>query len=97
MSKNTGRKKADFVIVEENPLENLKVLYGTGAIKLDDATGTVTRTRGIQWTIKDGIIYDAKGLLADIRAMVARAKNEAGLPPGPMPIETRPTLETSGN
>ena len=27
-------KLADFVIVEENPLKNLKVLYGTGAIKL---------------------------------------------------------------
>ena len=90
-------KKADFVVVEENPLENLKVLYGTGAIQLDDATGTVRRTRGIKWTIKDGIIYDAKGLLADVRAMVARAKIEAGLPQGPMPIETTPALETSGN
>ena len=29
-------KLADFVIVEENPLQNLKVLYGTGAIKLTD-------------------------------------------------------------
>ena len=27
-------KSADFVIVEENPLKNFKVLYGTGAIKL---------------------------------------------------------------
>ena len=90
-------KKADFVVVEENPLENLKVLYGTGAIKLDDTTGTVTRTRGIKWTIKDGIIYDAKGLLADVRAMVARAKEEAGLSLGPMPIETTPETATAGN
>ena len=90
-------KKADFVVVEENPLENLKILYGTGAIQLDDATGTVTRTRGIKWTIKDGILYDAKGLLADVRAMVARAKEEAGLPQGPMPVETTPAIETSGN
>ncbi len=29
-------KSADFVIVEENPLKNLKVLYGTGAIKLTE-------------------------------------------------------------
>src|SRR5690606_10373950 len=29
-------KLADFVIVEENPLANFKVLYGTGAIKLND-------------------------------------------------------------
>ena len=90
-------KKADFVIVEENPLENLKVLYGTGAIRLDDATGTITRTRGIKWTIKDGIVYDAKALLADVRAMVAQAKDAAGLPPGPMPVETAPAIEASGN
>lgn len=90
-------KKADFVVVEENPLENLKVLYGTGAIMLDDATGMVTRTRGIQWTIKDGIIYDAKALLRDVRQMVARAKAEAGLPPGPMPVETRPEIATPEN
>ena len=90
-------KKADFVVVEENPLENLKVLYGTGAIMLDDATGTVRRTRGIKWTIKDGIIYDAKALLRDVREMVARAKDEAGLPPGPMPVETTPEIATPGN
>ena len=31
-------KLADLVIVEENPLENLKVLYGTGAIKVTKTT-----------------------------------------------------------
>ena len=30
---------ADLVIVDQNPLENLKVLYGTGTIKLNDETG----------------------------------------------------------
>ena len=85
-------KKADFVIVEENPLENLKVLFGTGAIRLNDETGEVERVGGVKWTIKDGIIYDAKALLADVRRMVEAAKVEAGLPPGPMPmfIETNP-------
>jgi hypothetical protein len=29
---------ADMVIVPENPLQNLKVLYGTGAVRLNDAT-----------------------------------------------------------
>ncbi|MEL0299637.1 MAG: amidohydrolase family protein, partial [Flavobacteriaceae bacterium] len=29
-------KIADLVLVEENPLENLKVLYGTGAIKINE-------------------------------------------------------------
>ena len=29
-------KLADLIIIDENPLKNLKVLYGTGAIKLTD-------------------------------------------------------------
>jgi len=61
---------ADLVIVPENPLENLKVLYGTGAVKLNDETGEVERVGGVRWTIKDGIVYDARELLADVRAMV---------------------------
>ena len=68
--------KADLVVVEENPLENLKVLYGTGAVKLNDDTGEVERVGGIKYTIKDGIVYDAKQLLADVREMVRRAKAE---------------------
>lgn len=81
-------KKADFAIVPVNPLENLKALYGTGAIKLDDETGEVGRVGGVQWTIKDGIIYNARDLLRDVREMVEQAKQEAGLPLAPMPIET---------
>ncbi len=70
-------KKADFVIVNENPLENFKVLYGTGAIRLNEQN-EVTRTKGIQYTIKDGIIYDAKALLEDVREIVKKAKEDAG-------------------
>ena len=66
--------KADLVVVEENPLENLKVLYGTGAVRLNDDTGEVERVGGIKYTIKDGIVYDAKQLLADVREMVRKAK-----------------------
>jgi len=68
--------KADFVVVDENPLENLKVLYGTGAVRLDDETGEVERVGGIEYTIKDGIVYDARQLLADVREMVRQAKAE---------------------
>ena len=70
-------KLADFVIVEENPLENLKVLYGTGAIKLTE-DNEVVRVGGVKYTIKDGIIYDAKQLLADVKVMVDAAKAEEG-------------------
>ena len=68
-------KLADFVIIEENPLENLKVLYGTGAIKLTDENDVV-RVGGVKYTIKDGIVYDAKKLLLDVKNMVQQAKEE---------------------
>jgi hypothetical protein len=35
---------------------------------------------------KNGIIYDANGLLSDVREMVEAAKDERGLPAGPMPM-----------
>jgi imidazolonepropionase-like amidohydrolase len=66
-------KLADFVITEENPLANLKTLYGTGAIKVNDKN-EVTRVGGVKYTVKDGVIYDAKKLLADVRKMVSDAK-----------------------
>ena len=68
-------KLADLVIVDQNPLENLKVLYGTGAIKLTE-DNQVVRVGGVKFTIKDGIIYDAKKLLADVRDMVKEAKEK---------------------
>ena len=67
---------ADLVIVDENPLENFQVLYGTGAQRLNDETGLVEWVGGVRYTIKDGIVYDAKELLADVRAMVERAKRQ---------------------
>ncbi|MFQ5752200.1 MAG: amidohydrolase family protein, partial [bacterium] len=70
-------KLADLVIVEENPLQNLKVLYGTGAIKVNENNETI-RVGGVKYTIKDGIIYDAKKLLADVRRMVKEAKEREG-------------------
>lgn len=72
-------KKADLAIVDENPLHNFKVLYGTGAIKLNDDTGLVERVGGVRWTIKDGIVYDAFKLRADVRAMVRQAKTDLGM------------------
>lgn len=66
-------KFADFVLVEENPLENFKVLYGTGAIRVNDEN-EVVRVGGVKYTIKDGIIYDARRLLADVEEMVREAK-----------------------
>ncbi|HXV85909.1 MAG TPA: amidohydrolase family protein [Gemmatimonadales bacterium] len=76
---------ADLVIVPENPVANLKVLYGTGAVRLNDQTKKPERVGGIRYTIKDGIVYDARQLLADVAAMVARQKQERGLAALPDP------------
>lgn len=65
---------ADLVVLDENPLENLKVLYGTGAVKLNDETRQVERVGGVEYTIKDGIVYDAKALLKDVEQMVEKQK-----------------------
>jgi len=68
-------KKADLVIVTENPLRNFKILYGTGHFRLNKENKP-TRVSGIKYTIKDGIIYDAKSLLTDVRAIVESAKQQ---------------------
>jgi imidazolonepropionase-like amidohydrolase len=72
-------KLADLVVVEESPLQNLAVLYGTGVIKVNEKN-EVRRVGGVRYTIKDGIIYDARKLLADVRRMVKEAKEKAGRP-----------------
>lgn len=67
-------KKADLVIVDENPLANFKVLYGTGHRRLNMESGQMETTGGIRYTIKDGIVFDAKALLQDVRELVAEQK-----------------------
>lgn len=68
-------KLADLAILDENPLANFKVLYGTGHMRLG-SNGKINQVGGVKYTIKDGIIYDAKRLLADVRNMVKAAKQE---------------------
>ncbi len=70
-------KLADFAIVDQNPLENLQVLYGVGAIKLMD-DNSVKRVGGVKYTIKDGIVYDAKKLLQDAKKIVDDEKAKSG-------------------
>jgi imidazolonepropionase-like amidohydrolase len=71
---------ADLVIVPENPLHNLKVLYGTGTIRLDDE-GEVVRVGGVRWTIKDGVVFDAPRLLEDVARMVEEARRATATSP----------------
>jgi imidazolonepropionase-like amidohydrolase len=75
-------KMADLVVTAYNPLENFKVLYGTGHFRLSD-DDRPERVGGVRYTIKDGIIYDAQELLSDVREIVSKARAEAGSGPGP--------------
>ena len=65
---------ADLVMIDQNPVANFKVLYGTGWIHVNDDTGAVERIGGVKWVMKDGIVYDAKKMLADVEKIVADAK-----------------------
>jgi cytosine/adenosine deaminase-related metal-dependent hydrolase len=64
--------EADLLIVDGNPLHNLKVLYGTGVATKEN--GVMVHRGGVRYTIKDGIVFDAPALLADVREMVKRAR-----------------------
>ena len=65
--------KADLIVVNGNPLDNLKVLSPLGVEEIRD--GKTVKTGGIEWTIKDGIPYHAPTLAKEIREMVLTARN----------------------
>lgn len=82
---------ADLLVVNGNPLENLKVLnpYGTDLMTVNgrvvsnyasltptDKVGTI-HGGGIEWTIKDGIPYHVPTLMSEVREMVAAARQRA--------------------
>jgi hypothetical protein len=58
---------ADLIVVNGNPLENLKVLYPTGVEEIRG--GKAVRTGGVEWTIKDGIPYYAPSLMARVKEL----------------------------
>ena len=45
--------------------------------KLDE-NNKVTRVGGVKYTIKDGVVYNSKKLLKEVKEMVDIAKKEAG-------------------
>lgn len=69
-----GGLLADLVITTENPLSNLKTLYGTGHMRLNPQTNRQEKVGGVKFTVKDGIVYDAQKLLAEVAAAVATEK-----------------------
>jgi imidazolonepropionase-like amidohydrolase len=87
---------ADLLVVNGNPLENLKLLnpYGTDVLNLNGhvvanytpiaPTDNVQPVHGggIEWTIKDGIPYHVPTLMREVRDMVsaARQRNKSTTP-----------------
>lgn len=66
---------ADLIIVDENPLENLKYLYPTGVLEAEK--GKVITRGGIKWTIKDGFVYHAPTMLEDVGKIVSEARTKS--------------------
>lgn len=63
---------ADLIVVNGNPLEDLKLLYPTGTETIRN--GIAVQTGGVEWTIKDGIPYNGPTLLREVKEIVAKAR-----------------------
>jgi imidazolonepropionase-like amidohydrolase len=66
---------ADLAVVNGNPVDNLKVLYGRGY----GFYGLVPPEQqpsmgGVKWTIKDGIVFDAQALLREVEWYVQETR-----------------------
>jgi len=79
---------ADLLVVNGNPLENLRLLnpYGTDVMLLNGTPAPnyapigpndkvqPSHGGGIEWTIKDGIPYHVPTLMREVKEMVTRAR-----------------------
>ncbi len=65
---------ADLAVVEGNPLDNFKVMYGGGRDVFSEDRLTKTRKGGVKWTIRDGVVFDAQELLSDVEQYVKDEK-----------------------
>jgi hypothetical protein len=85
---------ADLLVVNGNPLDNLKLLnpYGTDVMLVNGRpVSNYTRLGpgdqmqvvlggGIEWTIKDGIPYHVPTLMREVKDLVARARQRTRIP-----------------
>jgi cytosine/adenosine deaminase-related metal-dependent hydrolase len=70
-------KRADLLIVDGNPLANLKLLYGTGIVGRTPEGG-IGRVGGVRYTIRNGVVFDSKAVLANVKQMVQKAREVSG-------------------
>jgi hypothetical protein len=79
MSKHCGVRvgcAADLAIVNGNPIDNFKVMYGRGY----GFYGLVPRDQqwtlgGVAWTIKGGVVVDAQALLREAEWSVQQERS----------------------
>lgn len=66
---------ADLAVVNGNPIDNLKVLYGRGYGYYGIvAPEEQARHGGVKWTIKDGVLFDAQALLREVEWYVRETR-----------------------
>ncbi|MBV6659790.1 amidohydrolase family protein [Pseudomonas yamanorum] len=75
-------KRADLLIHDFNPLDDFKLLYGTGALRLDEVNQCGEWQRSLMTTIKDGVVFDTRELLSDVEGIVSNSTaREAAVAP----------------
>ena len=72
---------ADLAVVNGNPLDNFKVMYGRGYGYYGILSKAERETRGgVAWTIKDGIVFDAQALLREAEWYVQQERTRLSRP-----------------
>jgi imidazolonepropionase-like amidohydrolase len=61
---------ADLAIIDGNPLDNFKVMYGTGVNRYSNDGKSVTHGGGVRWTMKNGVLFDCRELLKEVEEYV---------------------------
>jgi cytosine/adenosine deaminase-related metal-dependent hydrolase len=70
---------ADLCIVNGNPLDNWKSMYGVGVMKYSPDKTKIEPAGGVKWTIKGGALFDCKELLRDCEDYVEEQKSIKGV------------------
>ena len=67
-----SQTSAGGIVTREAPIHVSNVAIA------DPKDGKPTRVGGVRWTVKDGVVYDAKQLLDDVREIVVERKAADG-------------------
>jgi hypothetical protein len=68
---------ADLAIVDGNPIGNFKLMYGMGMERYLEDRVTKVKGGGVRWTIRGGTVFDARGIMEQIKQYVKEQKAAA--------------------